>query len=54
MGRVDAKIVVVTGAAGGQGAAEVRAVATEGATDVKVPRRNRSPALKRGEDSGKR
>jgi NAD(P)-dependent dehydrogenase (short-subunit alcohol dehydrogenase family) len=38
MGRVDGKIVVVTGAAGGQGAPEVRALATEGATDVDVPR----------------
>jgi 3alpha(or 20beta)-hydroxysteroid dehydrogenase len=42
MGRVDGKIVVVTGTAGGQGAAEVRALATEDATviatDVEVPR----------------
>jgi len=42
MGRVEGKIVVVTGAAGGQGAAEARALAAEGATviatDVEVPR----------------
>jgi 3alpha(or 20beta)-hydroxysteroid dehydrogenase len=34
MGRVDGKIVVVTGAAGGQGAAEAEALAREGATVV--------------------
>lgn len=42
MGRVEGKIVVVTGAAGGQGAAEARALAGEGAiviaTDVDAPR----------------
>jgi 3alpha(or 20beta)-hydroxysteroid dehydrogenase len=42
MGRVEGKIVVVTGAAGGQGAAEARALAGEGATviatDVDDPR----------------
>ena len=42
MGRVEGKIVVVTGAAGGQGAAEARALAAEGATviatDVETPR----------------
>jgi 3alpha(or 20beta)-hydroxysteroid dehydrogenase len=41
MGRVDSKIVVVTGAAGGQGAAEARALAAEGATviatDIQAP-----------------
>ncbi|HEY2601015.1 MAG TPA: SDR family oxidoreductase [Thermoleophilaceae bacterium] len=41
MGRVDGKIVVVTGAGGGQGAAEARALAADGATviatDVGVP-----------------
>jgi len=41
MGRVEGKIVVVTGAAGGQGAAEARALAAEGATviatDVETP-----------------
>jgi 3alpha(or 20beta)-hydroxysteroid dehydrogenase len=41
MGRVEGKIVVVTGAAGGQGAAEARALAAEGATvvatDVSAP-----------------
>ncbi len=34
MGRVEGKIVVVTGAAGGQGAAEAAALAGEGATVV--------------------
>jgi 3alpha(or 20beta)-hydroxysteroid dehydrogenase len=42
MGRVEGKIVVVTGAAGGQGAAEARALAAEGAiviaTDLEAPR----------------
>jgi 3alpha(or 20beta)-hydroxysteroid dehydrogenase len=41
MGRVAGKIVVVTGAAGGQGAVEAQALASEGATviatDVKAP-----------------
>ena len=41
MGRVEGKIVVVTGAAGGQGAAEAHGLAAEGArviaTDVEVP-----------------
>ena len=45
MGRVEGKIVVVTGAAGGQGAAEARALAGEGATvvatDVEAPRLER-------------
>jgi 3alpha(or 20beta)-hydroxysteroid dehydrogenase len=31
MGRVEGKVVVLTGAAGGQGAAEARALAREGA-----------------------
>jgi 3alpha(or 20beta)-hydroxysteroid dehydrogenase len=34
MGRTDGKVVVVTGAAGGQGAAEARALAAEGATVI--------------------
>jgi 3alpha(or 20beta)-hydroxysteroid dehydrogenase len=34
MGRVDGKVVVVTGAAGGQGAAESRHLAAEGATVI--------------------
>jgi 3alpha(or 20beta)-hydroxysteroid dehydrogenase len=34
MRRVDGKVVVVTGAAGGQGAAEARALAAEGATVI--------------------
>jgi len=42
MGRVEGKIVVVTGAAGGQGAAEARALTAEGATviatDIEPPR----------------
>jgi 3alpha(or 20beta)-hydroxysteroid dehydrogenase len=41
MGRVDGKVIVVTGAAGGQGAAEANALAAEGATviatDVQEP-----------------
>ena len=41
MGRVDGKVIVVTGAAGGQGAAEALALAAEGATviatDLSVP-----------------
>jgi 3alpha(or 20beta)-hydroxysteroid dehydrogenase len=41
MGRVDGKVVVVTGAAGGQGAEEALALAAEGATviatDLRVP-----------------
>ena len=31
MGRVDGKVIVITGAAGGQGAAEASALASEGA-----------------------
>lgn len=34
MGRTEGKVVVVTGAAGGQGAAEARAIAAEGATVI--------------------
>jgi 3alpha(or 20beta)-hydroxysteroid dehydrogenase len=34
MGRTDGKVVVVTGAAGGQGAAEARALSAEGATVI--------------------
>jgi 3alpha(or 20beta)-hydroxysteroid dehydrogenase len=41
MGRADGKVVVITGAAGGQGAAEARALAREGATviatDLRAP-----------------
>jgi 3alpha(or 20beta)-hydroxysteroid dehydrogenase len=41
MGRVDGKVIVITGAAGGQGAAEANALVAEGATvvatDVKDP-----------------
>ena len=41
MGRVDGKVIVITGAAGGQGAAEANALASEGAvvvaTDVQDP-----------------
>jgi 3alpha(or 20beta)-hydroxysteroid dehydrogenase len=41
MSRVDGKVVIVTGAAGGQGAAEARALAAEGATviatDLRAP-----------------
>src|SRR3954464_15753872 len=34
MGRVEGKVVVVTGAAGGQGATEAQALASEGATVI--------------------
>ena len=41
MGRAEGKVVVITGAAGGQGAAEARALAAEGATviatDLRAP-----------------
>jgi 3alpha(or 20beta)-hydroxysteroid dehydrogenase len=41
MGRVDGKVVIVTGAASGQGAAEAAALAAEGAavlaTDIQEP-----------------
>src|SRR5438477_56956 len=41
MGRVEGKVVVVTGAAGGQGATEAQALASEGAvvvaTDLEAP-----------------
>jgi 3alpha(or 20beta)-hydroxysteroid dehydrogenase len=34
MGRVDGKVIVITGAAGGQGAAEANTLTAEGATDI--------------------
>jgi NAD(P)-dependent dehydrogenase (short-subunit alcohol dehydrogenase family) len=41
MGRVDGKVIVITGAAGGQGAAEANTLTAEGATviatDVQEP-----------------
>jgi 3alpha(or 20beta)-hydroxysteroid dehydrogenase len=45
MGRVADKVVVVTGAAGGQGAAEAQALAREGATVVAVDLPDQAPAL---------
>jgi len=45
MGRVEGKVVVVTGAAGGQGAAEVIALAGEGATVIATDLHEEGPAL---------
>jgi 3alpha(or 20beta)-hydroxysteroid dehydrogenase len=45
MGRVDGKIVVVTGAAAGQGAAEARALALEGATVIATDLHEDDPGL---------
>ena len=45
MGRVEGKVVVVTGAAGGQGAAEAQALAREGATVVATDLRDADPQL---------
>jgi 3alpha(or 20beta)-hydroxysteroid dehydrogenase len=45
MGRVDRKIVVVTGAAAGQGAAEARALALEGATVIATDLHEDDPGL---------
>jgi 3alpha(or 20beta)-hydroxysteroid dehydrogenase len=45
MGRVEGKVVVVTGAAGGQGAAEARALAREGATVVATDLGEEDPGL---------
>jgi NAD(P)-dependent dehydrogenase (short-subunit alcohol dehydrogenase family) len=45
MGRVEGKVVVVTGAAGGQGAAEARALAREGATVVATDLHEQDPRL---------
>ena len=44
MGRVEGKIVVVTGAAGGQGAAEAIALAREGATVIATDLHEEAPA----------
>ena len=44
MGRVDDKVVVVTGAAGGQGAAEVAALAAEGAVVIATDLQDEPPA----------
>ena len=49
MGRVDRKIVVVTGAAAGQGAAEARALALEGATVVATDIHEDDPGLGDGD-----
>jgi 3alpha(or 20beta)-hydroxysteroid dehydrogenase len=48
MGRVDGKIVVVTGAAGGQGAAESAALAAEGAVVVATDVRDEPATLPAG------
>jgi 3alpha(or 20beta)-hydroxysteroid dehydrogenase len=45
MGRVEGKVVVVTGAAGGQGAAEARALAREGATVIATDVHDTDPEL---------
>jgi 3alpha(or 20beta)-hydroxysteroid dehydrogenase len=45
VGRVEGKVVVVTGAAGGQGAAEARALADEGAIVVATDLADEAPAL---------
>jgi 3alpha(or 20beta)-hydroxysteroid dehydrogenase len=45
MGRVEGKVVVVTGAAGGQGAAEAQALAREGAIVVATDLREEDPGL---------
>ena len=48
MGRVDGKVVVVTGAAGGQGAAEAAALAREGASVVATDLHERAPTEQAG------
>ena len=48
MGRVEGKVVVVTGAAGGQGAAEARALAREGATVIATDLQADDPQLGAG------
>lgn len=48
MGRVDGKVVVVTGAAGGQGAAEAAALAREGASVVATDLHERAPSEPEG------
>jgi 3alpha(or 20beta)-hydroxysteroid dehydrogenase len=45
MGRVEGKVVVVTGAAGGQGAAEARALAREGASVIATDVHETGPEL---------
>jgi 3alpha(or 20beta)-hydroxysteroid dehydrogenase len=45
MGRVEGKVVVVTGAAGGQGAADAIALAGEGATVIATDLHEQAPAL---------
>jgi 3alpha(or 20beta)-hydroxysteroid dehydrogenase len=45
MGRVEGKVVVVTGAAGGQGAADAIALAAEGATVVATDLHDEAPGL---------
>jgi 3alpha(or 20beta)-hydroxysteroid dehydrogenase len=48
MGRVEGKVVVITGAAGGQGAAEAMALAGEGATVIATDLGDDAPALPAG------
>jgi 3alpha(or 20beta)-hydroxysteroid dehydrogenase len=48
MGRVENKVVVVTGAAGGQGAAEAQALAREGATVIATDVQSDDPGLGEG------
>ncbi|HEY3614933.1 MAG TPA: SDR family oxidoreductase [Gaiellales bacterium] len=48
MGRVESKVVVVTGAAGGQGAAEAQALALEGATVIATDMAAEAPGLGKG------
>lgn len=50
MGRVEGKIVVVTGAAAGQGAAEAIALAQEGATVIATDLHEHAPAYAAGQE----
>jgi 3alpha(or 20beta)-hydroxysteroid dehydrogenase len=52
MGRVEGKIVVVTGAAGGQGAAEAAMLAAEGATVIALDLAEETPASVQVEEPG--
>jgi 3alpha(or 20beta)-hydroxysteroid dehydrogenase len=45
MGRVEGKVVVITGAAGGQGAADAIALSREGATVIATDLHDQAPAL---------
>ncbi len=48
MGRVESKIVIVTGAPGGQGAAAALALAREGASDVATEIELVEPTIREG------